>query len=386
MSQIVEISVDTQCYLCDSFFAQSQGSYVVYKCFCCMKFTPYCISCEIKIQKLFGRGNFFKCMHCNKLTNAIDKLEINPSNQQKNLSQANKGISLNNSFYKTPTKPFIENSIPISSIKGNNSNNNYIINSQNNEERKDSNSIGYGNNTMLSNFINEFKMINLALNSNSNKNDIYQKFQSQNISNNVNDSFLNKTICVDKSTINSNKELSEISNRTLKNSGSMQNILDCPLLKSKTRLNRRFCLNNTFLGKKRDESDNKSEFRGYNKSREKNTSINNNQNYFGTVKSKRLITRNMSKIYKSENNMNNTLNSGRIELKPAVNNFKREKLEIPNIVLNRDGSFGFPLFNEPNIRSNLFVNDNPLFTTSSNSINGKATPHRILDNSDGQYF
>ena len=124
----MEVSIDSHCYLCDSFFAQSQEPYVVYKCFCCMKFTPYCIPCELKIQKLFGRGNFFKCIHCNKLTNAIDKIEINPSSQQQNLGQIHKGISLNNSFYKTPQKPFMENNVPISSIKCNNSgNSNYLI-------------------------------------------------------------------------------------------------------------------------------------------------------------------------------------------------------------------------------------------------------------------
>ena len=41
-----------------------------------MKLTSYCISCELKLQKLFGKGNFFKCMFCDKLTNALDKLEI----------------------------------------------------------------------------------------------------------------------------------------------------------------------------------------------------------------------------------------------------------------------------------------------------------------------
>ena len=172
-----------------------------------MKFTPYCVSCKLKVQKLFGRGNFFKCIHYNKLTNVIDKLEINPSNQQQNLNQVHKGISPNNSFYKTSTKSFIENSIPTISIKCNNSNNNYIINSKNNEERKDS------NNTMLSNFINEFKMINLALNSNSNNNVNCQKLPSQNMSNDVNNSFLNSTICIERSRMNNNKDLSEISNR-----------------------------------------------------------------------------------------------------------------------------------------------------------------------------
>ena len=379
----MDVSIDSHCYLCDSFFAQTQEPYVVYKCFCCMKFTPYCIPCELKIQKLFGRGNFFKCIHCNKLTNAIDKLEINPSNQQKNIGQIHKGISINNSFYKTPQKSFIENNVPISSIKCNNSsNNNYIINSKNNEERKDNNSNGIGNSTMLSNFINEFKMINLALNSS--KNDLSQNCQTQNRFN-INDNYMNNTISC---SVNGNSIDNHKGNKILINSGSMQNlnnVSDHSLLKSKDRLNKRFVLNNTFLGKKRDESDKKSEFRGYNKSKNKVPSSSIDKNVLGTTKSKKIITRKMHKICKTDADMRN-FNTENIELKPAVNDFRKENVELSNIFMNKDGSFCFPSINDSNISSSLFINQNTGLGRSSMGINGTVTPHRILDNTDGQYF
>jgi len=379
----MEVSIDSHCYLCDSFFAQTQEPYVVYKCFCCMKFTPYCIPCELKIQKLFGRGNFFKCIHCNKLTNAIDKLEINPSNPQKNIGQIHKGISINNSFFKTPQKSFIENNVPISSIKCNNSsNNNYIINSKNNEERKDNNSNGIGNSTMLSNFINEFKMINLALNSS--KNDLSQNCQTQNRFN-INDNYMNNTISC---SVNGNSIDNHKGNKILINSGSMQNlnnVSDHSLLKSKDRLNKRFVLNNTFLGKKRDESDKKSEFRGYNKSKNKVPSSSIDKNVLGTTKSKKIITRKMHKICKTDADMRN-FNTENIELKPAVNDSRKENVELSNIFMNKDGSFCFPSINDSNISSSLFINQNTGLGRSSMGINGTVTPHRILDNTDGQYF
>ena len=379
----MEVSIDSHCYLCDLFFAQSQEPYVVYKCFCCMKFTPYCISCELKIQKLFGRGNFFKCIHCNKLTNAIDKLEINPSNQQNNLSQIRRGISLNNSFFKTPQKSFIENNVPISSIKCNNSgNSNYSINSKNDEERKDNNSHGIGNSAMLSNFINEFKMINLALNSN--KNDLSRNCHNQNCFN-LNDNYMNNTI---SGNINGNIIDNHKANKILINSGSMQNldnVSDHSILKSKARLNKRFVLNNTFLGKKRDESDKKSEFRGYNKSKAKIPSSSIDKKILGTTKTKRIITRKMHKICKTDADMGN-FNTENIELKPAVNDFRKENVELSNIFMNKDGSFCFPSANNSNISSSLFINQNTALGHSSMGINGTVTPHRILDNTDGQYF
>ena len=89
MSQKVELPLDTKCYLCDSYYSQVHLIFIVYKCFLCMKLTPYCISCELKLQRLFGKGNFFKCMICNKLTNAIDKIEVNHTKLVKGFSKSN---------------------------------------------------------------------------------------------------------------------------------------------------------------------------------------------------------------------------------------------------------------------------------------------------------
>ena len=128
MSQSIELPLDTKCYLCDSYYVNVCQSFIIYKCFKCKNCTPYCASCEIKLQKLFGKGNFFKCIHCDKLANAEDKIEVAPS--KNNLYENSNSNS--NSFYKTPSKPFMENNIPISSIRQSNSGNgdNIISNAQ----------------------------------------------------------------------------------------------------------------------------------------------------------------------------------------------------------------------------------------------------------------
>ena len=54
MSQSLELPLDTKCYLCDSYYTNIHQSFIIYKCFKCKKYTPYCASCEIKLQKLFG--------------------------------------------------------------------------------------------------------------------------------------------------------------------------------------------------------------------------------------------------------------------------------------------------------------------------------------------
>ena len=153
MSKSIKLPLNTQCFLCDSFYVQAQEPYFIYKCFCCMEYTPYCFSCELKIQKLFGCGNFFKCVHCKKLTNALDKIKISSPNQSINVNTVSQQLSMNNTYFKTPIKPFLENNVPISSIL---------------EERKDKINNNCDNKKMISNFINEFKLINLI---NSNKND-----------------------------------------------------------------------------------------------------------------------------------------------------------------------------------------------------------------------
>ena len=235
---------------------------------------------------------------------------------------------------------------------------------------------------MLSNFINEFKMINLALNSN--KNDLSQNCQNQNCFN-INDNYMNNTI---SGSVNGNNIDNHKANKILINSGSMQNlnnVSDHSILKSKARLNKRFILNNTFLGKKRDESDKKSEFRGYNKSKDMKPSSSIDKNVLGTTKTKRIITRKMHKICKTDADMSN-FNTENIELKPAVNDFRKENVELSNIFMNKDGSFCFPSVNDSNISSSLFINQNTAIGHSSMGINGTVTPHRILDNTDGQYF
>ena len=152
MSQKVELPLDTKCYLCDSYYSQVHLIFIVYKCFLCMNLTPYCISCELKLQRLFGKGNFFKCMICNKLTNALDKIEVSPCSINNNIN------AVNNPFYKTPSKPFMENNIPISTIRKN-SNSNFLLNiNKDEEEKKDT---ANTNKLMISNFLNDFNKINI---------------------------------------------------------------------------------------------------------------------------------------------------------------------------------------------------------------------------------
>ena len=117
-------------------------------------------------------------------------------------------------------------------------NNNYSLNQNCEEERKENNANNSGNNNkMLSNFINEFNMINLALNSNKNDN----PHQSQNCPNSHNN-YTNNTISIN----NNNENCSNIINRTLVSSSSVNNfktINDFPLMKSRRRLNKKYCLN-----------------------------------------------------------------------------------------------------------------------------------------------
>ena len=249
MSDELELSLDTKCYLCDLFFTQSNEPFILYKCFCCMKFTPYCFSCELKIQRLFGRGNLFKCTYCNKLTNAIDKIEINPQNIKKNINPISNSLSTkNSSYFKTPIKSLIENNSLLNNIR---------LNHQNNEERKDNNnSIISSDNNVISNFIKEFSLFDLSNNS-INRN--ITKNRNPEINNNMINSSL--SIIRDNNINNYSKnrrDISNFGNRTLTNSNSVNNfrkINDYSLLKDRNRINRKYCVNNNFLGKKRDESD-----------------------------------------------------------------------------------------------------------------------------------
>lgn len=322
MSQSMELPLDTRCYLCDSYYANIHQPFVIYKCFKCKKLTPYCISCEIKLQKLFGKGNFFKCTHCDKLANAEDKVEVGPSTNNNN------NINLNNSFYKTPSKPFMENNIPISSIRQSNNGNNFFIKVNNTVEERKNNANDRSKNSpekiMLSHFLEDFNKMNI-------------NFALKNRSNNSN---------------NGNKQ--------------NNNMNDFSLLTSRNRLNKRFCLNESLLGKKRDESLNATEFRGFNNYRERQNSKINIRNP-SRGKFKNLISMKMSKVYNND------------EMANTINEYNKK---------NNNNPFMINLFteknrNNDNMKSNLFSNNQQSINLSF--IDGKSTPHRLSNNSF-EYF
>lgn len=322
MSQSMELPLDTRCYLCDSYYANIHQPFVIYKCFKCKKLTPYCISCEIKLQKLFGKGNFFKCTHCDKLANAEDKVEVGPS------TNSNNNINLNNSFYKTPSKPFMENNIPISSIRQSNNGNNFFIKVNNTVEERKNNANDRSKNSpekiMLSHFLEDFNKMNI-------------NFALKNRSNNSN---------------NGNKQ--------------NNNMNDFSLLTSRNRLNKRFCLNESLLGKKRDESLNATEFRGFNNYRERQNSKINIRNP-SRGKFKNLISMKMSKVYNND------------EMANTINEYNKK---------NNNNPFMINLFteknrNNDNMKSNLFSNNQQSINLSF--IDGKSTPHRLSNNSF-EYF
>jgi len=295
---------------------------VIYKCFKCKKLTPYCISCEIKLQKLFGKGNFFKCTHCDKLANAEDKVEVGPS------TNSNNNINLNNSFYKTPSKPFMENNIPISSIRQSNNGNNFFVKVNNTVEERKNNANDRSKNSpekiMLSHFLEDFNKMNI-------------NFALKNRSNNTN---------------NGNKQ--------------NNNMNDFSLLTSRNRLNKRFCLNESLLGKKRDESLNATEFRGFNNYRERQNSKINIRNP-SRGKFKNLISMKMSKVYNND------------EMANTINEYNKK---------NNNNPFMINLFteknrNNDNMKSNLFSNNQQSINLSF--IDGKSTPHRLSNNSF-EYF
>ena len=384
MSKAIELSADSQCILCDLRLAQNRESYVLYQCFCCRNITPYCFPCKLKMQRLFGNGNFFKCIYCNKLTTAIDILEVKSQNicNQLNLIPSSKSISNNNiSFLKTPNKAFKDNNNSlISSIK--------INNGINEEERKDNgSSSNFSEEKVISDFIKEFNMVNLALKSDENDIPNISQTQNDNLST-INDIYKN-TISINRGNkINNNnrnkKDISNISNnkRTLVNSNSTNNMRennDYSLLKSKSRINKRFCLNDSFLGKKREDSETAGELRGFNKSREKVPL--NNMNF--SIRPKGLISRKMSKAAKV-NNL--SLSTANIDLNSAICNFRSINPNLNNIFGNNYQNSGFPIFNDNNMNTNLFVNRSGIFPKGFNNIDGSITPHRIYDNTKKEFF
>ena len=344
MSQSIELPLDTKCYLCDSYYVNVCQSFIIYKCFKCKNCTPYCASCEIKLQKLFGKGNFFKCIHCDKLANAEDKIEVAPS--KNNLYENSNSNSNSNSFYKTPSKPFMENNIPISSIRQSNNSNNYFFKLNNAEEERKNNNAP-SNKIMLSHFLDDFNNmnINFSLKNISNNN---------NISNNTslnNKTYLNNITTVNN--VNRNINIYDISskanNKSLINPNNMN---DFSLLTSRNRLNKRFCLNESLLGKKRDESANNNEFRGL----RQNSKINIRNPSKG--KFRNLISMKMSKVYNNDEMSNNNANNFGL-------NLLRDKSR------NKD------------VKNNIFANHQRSITLSF--IDGKSTPHRLSNNSF-EYF
>jgi len=310
--------------------------------------------CELILQKLFGKGNFFKCSECDKLTNALDKYEVAPSNN----------INLNNSFYKTPSKPFLENNVPISSIHQNTNINFLIKKNDDEEERKDNNNRNPSpKKIMLSHFLDDFKNINFDLAMSKNKN--------KDISNT---NFMNNTITVNNSRNNSinpfiSSKGEDKRSTNLSTISNYQKINDFSLLTSKNRLNKRFCLNESLLGRKREDSENANEFRGYNKYKERQNSKINDRNP-SRGKFKNLIAMKMSRVYNNDNNNSKEIENNSFVINNNVNN----------------SGFGFNLIKNKKherVKSNLFFNDPKRI--SFNLLKGKSTPHRLTNNSF-EYF
>jgi len=337
MSNPIKFSLDIQCYLCNCLFINNNNTYVVYKCNYCKKFTSFCISCELIIKKIFGDSNCFNCFHCNKLSNALDKLEINP-----NILQIK---SIYKSYFKSPSKFLNKYTSFISKNKY--KNNNYMISFNNELEKKDNNNNSYisRSNKTKSKYHKEFKLI---------KTDSYLKKRdlfSISYNRNMPSSF--------KNVMNKSKSLKSlnINNKTKVQYNERKKIIikHNSLWKIKNNKNKLFYCKNKLIEKKRANSDSIYESKKYYKFKEEfNFNIKINQ-----TKPKNLIKNNLSRVSIINNNIKDLINR-KIELKPSVNNFRRVNCNLKNIFLSYNGSFGFPLFNDINMKSNLFVNQNIL--------------------------
>ena len=318
MSRMIEIPSDTSCFLCDSLFAQSSEIYVAYKCFCCINITAYCLQCDAKMRKLLGQGTFFKCVHCNKLTNAIDKIELAPPNSLQTNQIPDNNQNFSNALYKTPIKPFLSNSnIAINSIKQLPSS----LKEKNGEESKE-NSL-YSNKHMLNNFITDFNNINLTT-------------CSKNIEEDQNLISTNLKILNNKN----NRHERCFSNKSLVDSTSQKHFMasnDFSLLKTKNRINKLKCINDTLLQKKRDDSldcNRTFAFKGYNKSKEKNNSI------FESTKPKKIMSRLQVKVDGNDIESHSQFNICNTE-----NNIMRSQNSLFNNVENggKNNLFGFKI-------------------------------------------
>jgi hypothetical protein len=251
------------------------------------------------------------------------------------------------------------NNIPISSIRQSNNSNNYFFKANNAEEERKNNGNERNNNNdnspsdnnkiMLSHFLNDFNKMNI-------------NFSLKNISNNNNIS--NGTSFNNKNYLNNN-------NTTMNNSNNISNypkndMNDFSLLTSRSRLNKRFCLNESLLGKKRDDSLNATEFRGFNNYRERQNSKINIRNP-SRGKFKNLISMKMSKVYNND------------EMANTINEFNKKNNNNPfmiKLVTEKNR-------NNDNMKNNLFSNNQRSINLSF--IDGKSTPHRLSNNSF-EYF
>lgn len=185
---------------------------------------------------------------------------------------------------------------------------------------------------------------------------------------NINSISLNKN--------DNNNEFSNFSNRTLTNSSSVNNlnkINDFSLLRSRKKFIKGFG-KATFLGKKRDDSNTNNEFRGRNESNEKIDSTSMSRDVFGTTKPKRLMTKNIVKFGKNNNEINNS-NKGTIGLCSTSNNSRRQIIGLKSSIMNRNPGISF--------MNSGYLNQG----FNNNSINGTATPHRLYaNNSEEIYF
>lgn len=264
MWKTIQLSSQTKCFLCDSFFDKSNESYILYKCFFCKKFTFYCFFCSLKAPQLFHRDNFFNCFYCKKLTNALDKIQINPLSEN-HLEISNNPLTINKNL-----------------TKFNNNNDNKLI---------------------IKKKITNFPKINLTSKNHRKKNNLI-------INNNE------KEILYDSSSLSkSDKAYNTVS--------KFRKIYEFSLSKSKIKTR-------TFEFNKKCKLDCRSKVCEYNN--------------------------NVKEIYFLKNNNNNFIN-GKIELKPAVSNFRIKPCELKNIFLIKNGSYGFSLFNDRNIKSHLFIHE-----------------------------
>lgn len=255
MFQISDVPQDFKCYLCDLLYWKSQDVFLLYNCSFCMKFTPYCISCDSCLAKLFGSGNVFKCLHCNKLTNSINKIEIGSSNP---------GVIINSlthqRSYKNPFESILANNVR-NSIKMKNSSFFFDIdvNSTKNEKDKGANFPPSRNFNILEN----------------NKIVCSDSF---NRSNNIVSGYNRNINSLKRTLMNSPNN-----NVVIKNNFASGNASD-------KRVNK-FFLDDIVFGKKKQKSLKRSSFDAYVTSKNKKIKGHNN-----------LISVKMSKIYRNKNN------------------------------------------------------------------------------------